>query len=290
MRVAYTTILSAAFAASTIAFPFRGANQKRDEAVEIVTECTTVLVTEYMTAEPSPSPAPVDPVQVNGHNAPGQTDEYTKHFTFTKSHRPRPSSSPTSVPEMTPPPPVVTSPTPTPTPTSIPSTTLEAVVVTTPPPTSTSSTAPSPTAPSAPASGSFENEVLAAHNDKRALHGVPALTYDSTLANFATDVCSSCQFKHSGGPYGENLAAGYPSPAAAIQAWYDEENQYDYAAGQFSSATGHFTQMIWKNAKRMGCGIKECNGANGTPGKFLTCNYDTGNVIGQFVENVPPRK
>ncbi|KAG0130217.1 CAP domain-containing protein [Tuber indicum] len=287
MRVAYTTILSAAFAASAIAFPFRGGNQKRDEAVEVVTECTTVLTTQYVTAGPSPSPAPVDPVQVNGNNAPGPAHEYTKYYTFTKSRRPRPSS-PSSVPETTPPPPpVVTSPTPTPT--SIPSTTLEAVVVTTPPakPT-TSSAAPAPAAPSALASGSFGDECLSAHNSKRALHGVPALVYDSTLADFASGVSGTCQFKHSGGPYGENLAAGYTSPAAAIQAWYDEQSQYNYSAGQFSSATGHFTQMVWKGAKKVGCGIKECNGANGTPGKFLTCNYDTGNVIGQFVENVPP--
>lgn len=41
-------------------------------------------------------------------------------------------------------------------------------------------------------------------------------------------------FKHSGGPYGENLAAGYPTPEAAVKAWYDENTQYDYAAGQFS--------------------------------------------------------
>jgi len=97
-------------------------------------------------------------------------------------------------------------------------------------------------------------------------------------------------FKHSGGPYGENLAAGYPSPAAAIQAWYDENTQYDYAAGQFSSATGHFTQMVWKAATKVGCAVQTCNGANGTPGVFLTCEYDTGNVIGQFVANVLPPK
>jgi len=42
MRVAYTTIISA-LAASALASPLRGENQKRDDAIEIVTECTTVL-------------------------------------------------------------------------------------------------------------------------------------------------------------------------------------------------------------------------------------------------------
>ncbi|PWW72626.1 PR-1-like protein [Tuber magnatum] len=289
MRVAYTTILSAALAASALAFPFRGANQKRDEALEIVTECTTVLVTQYVTAGPSPSSSP-EPVQVNNDDVPAPAEEYTKYHT--KSRRPRPTvyPSPSQAPETTPPPPaVVTPPIETPIPTSTPSTTLKPVTV--------SSVAPAPTTPSvstsgapAPDSGSFEAEVLAAHNDKRALHGVPALTYDKALADYAAGVCSSCRFEHSNGPHGENLAAGYSSPSAAIQAWYDEEKLYSYSSGGFSSETGHFTQMVWKSATKLGCAVKACNGANGTPGTFLTCNYDTGNVIGQFQANVLPPK
>ena len=42
MRVVYATIISA-LAASTLASPLHGGNQKRDDAVEIVTECTTIL-------------------------------------------------------------------------------------------------------------------------------------------------------------------------------------------------------------------------------------------------------
>jgi len=42
MRVVYATILSA-LAASALASPLHGGNKKRDDVVEIVTECTTVL-------------------------------------------------------------------------------------------------------------------------------------------------------------------------------------------------------------------------------------------------------
>ena len=32
--------------------------------------------------------------------------------------------------------------------------------------------------------------------------------WNETLAEFGEDVASGCVFEHSGGPYGENLAAG----------------------------------------------------------------------------------
>lgn len=137
-------------------------------------------------------------------------------------------------------------------------------------------------------SGSFDDECLKVHNEYRAMHGAGPLEWDNEMANHASGVSGTCVFEHSGGPYGENLAAGYDSAAAAIKDWYDENTLYDYATGDFSSGTGHFTQVVWKGAKKVGCAIVTCDGQNGTPGKFLTCNYDTGNVIGHFQENVLP--
>jgi len=51
------------------------------------------------------------------------------------------------------------------------------------------------------------------------------------MANHAEGVSATCIFEHSGSSYGENLAAGYDSPDAAITAWYDEKDQYN---GDFS--------------------------------------------------------
>ena len=36
------------------------------------------------------------------------------------------------------------------------------------------------------------------------------------------------------GPHGENLAAGYPSASAAVDAWYGEISDYDFSNPGFS--------------------------------------------------------
>lgn len=106
------------------------------------------------------------------------------------------------------------------------------------------------------------------------------------MASYAKSVSAKCIFAHSGGKYGENLAAGYSTPAAAIDAWYEENTSYDYVAGMFSSATGHFTQMVWKGASSFGCGMVTCNGSGGTPGDFLTCEYNTGEYPFDFFPRI----
>ncbi|KAF8242283.1 PR-1-like protein [Wilcoxina mikolae CBS 423.85] len=136
----------------------------------------------------------------------------------------------------------------------------------------------------------FSQQCLDSHNKYRAQHGAPALEWDSDMANHAESVSSTCIFQHSNSDYGENLAAGYDSPESAIAAWVNEEDQYSYSAGQFDMATGHFTQVVWKSAKKVGCASYDCEGKGGTPGKFFTCNYDTGNVVGEFVQNVLPKQ
>lgn len=132
--------------------------------------------------------------------------------------------------------------------------------------------------------GSFEQGIVDYHNQVRAQHGAPAMVWNSTIAQFASDYLASdnCVFKHSGGPYGENIAMGYSDTLSAMEAWYDEYTLYDYAAGQFSSSTGHFTQMVWVDTTSVGCALDACDGR-----PFLVCEYyPRGNVIGYFTENV----
>ena len=76
--------------------------------------------------------------------------------------------------------------------------------------------------------GTLSAEIVNLHNSLRARHGVSNLVWSNTLASFANGVSSSCQFKHSGGPYGENLAYGYGSATAAVNAWYNEYSSYNY--------------------------------------------------------------
>lgn len=64
---------------------------------------------------------------------------------------------------------------------------------------------------------------------------------------------------------------------------------YDYGKAKFGEKTGHFTQLVWQNTTKVGCGAVECNNdaKNGAKGWFVVCEYDpAGNVIGEFEANV----
>lgn len=148
---------------------------------------------------------------------------------------------------------------------------------------STSSTTSSDSEPTA--SSGFEADILNAHNEKRALHGVQSLSWNDTLAKYAADYaassfsCDNVQLIHSNGPYGENLAAGYSGGFDPVDAWYDEIKQYDFSNPGFNEATGHFTQLIWKSSSQVGCARVKCDNSWG---QYTICEYSNsrGNVVG----------
>jgi uncharacterized protein YkwD len=136
-----------------------------------------------------------------------------------------------------------------------------------------------------------QQKLLYAHNKIRVLHHAPKLVWDDELASYAERYANKCEFKHSKTPYGENLAAGYPSIYDAVNAWYAERAYYSYTKPGFSNETGHFTQLIWKSSKKIGCAYTLCNGKNGTPGYYLVCEYSpAGNIVNKdhFAKNVLP--
>jgi hypothetical protein len=52
-----------------------------------------------------------------------------------------------------------------------------------------------------------------------------------------------------------------------------------------SPTTGHFTQLVWKSTRQVGCSRHECDGD--VKGWLLVCEYaPSGNVIGAFERNV----
>ncbi|KAL2682731.1 hypothetical protein Neosp_007186 [[Neocosmospora] mangrovei] len=132
----------------------------------------------------------------------------------------------------------------------------------------------------------FTSALLNSTNFYRDEHNVSSLSWNRTLEEFATDYLDDnddCKFEHSGGPYGENLAIGYLNVTASVEAWGDERDDYDFKKGEFSKATGHFTQLVWKDTTDVGCGRKLC----GDRGWYLVCEYwPRGNVIGQFTDQV----
>ena len=148
-------------------------------------------------------------------------------------------------------------------------------------------------APSARAGGVTPEEqqtILSLHNSYRAQHCVPPVTWSNELAAAAQKYAEGCWIAHDGkkGKVGENLAwGGDRTAASAVDAWYKEIEDYDYKKPGFASATGHFTLMVWKGVKQVGCGVATCYfGAI----RYWVCRYTPqGNWAGQFPQNVPPR-
>ncbi|KAF8967011.1 hypothetical protein BGZ46_000238 [Entomortierella lignicola] len=138
-----------------------------------------------------------------------------------------------------------------------------------------------------------QQSILDAHNKYRALHQAPPLTWNAKSAAFGDAWIQACQFQHSHGKHGENLAAGYKDFKSAIAGWYNEVKSYNYNNPGFSGATGHFTQVVWKSTKTVGCAKKYCSNSKWT---IYICEYDPpGNIVSAdnayFKANVlPPKK
>ncbi|RWS04098.1 pathogenesis-related protein 1-like protein [Dinothrombium tinctorium] len=117
----------------------------------------------------------------------------------------------------------------------------------------------------------------------------PGLVTDLDLVTFAqkraNELSEKCGFDHEGNKgsgYGENLAAGYRTCEKVVDAWYNEKK--DYTEPKFTPKVGHYTQLIWKSTKKIGCATApHCKF-----GSVTVCNYyPPGNMYGQFEENAP---
>ncbi|KAF2842867.1 PR-1-like protein [Patellaria atrata CBS 101060] len=175
------------------------------------------------------------------------------------------------------------------------------ILITAPAPAPTPSTSSSYTS-----DREFRDAVLNSTNTYRAQHNASDLHWNDTLADYARDWAEGCQFGHSNGPYGENLASGYPSPAAAISAWGNEREDFNFNDPDFEDETGHFTQLVWKNTTAVGCAAVDCSTDNEedeedddddddgegrrAPGWYVVCEYwPRGNVLGAFEGSVQGR-
>jgi hypothetical protein len=147
----------------------------------------------------------------------------------------------------------------------------------------------------------FENDILRYHNNARFANGIKTpLVLDKALTQRArdwaehiklTNNCSLQKQEHSGkGP--ENIYVGWgdsivnPKGALeAVQGWYSECSDYkpsdDLVPKNFNEV-GHYTQMMWKDATKVGCARVECPNDKAA----IVCNYDKGNVGGQFKQQV----
>ncbi|UPJ44139.1 hypothetical protein IVB40_08875 [Bradyrhizobium sp. 40] len=144
------------------------------------------------------------------------------------------------------------------------------------------------------------------HNKRRAMHAVPALTWDAGLTSNAqawVDQCRTAKnsdgdefFCHQGdcgpgNPFGENLSFHYgepaQTPANVVEGWYCEINAYDFDNPVWrgggtkgcgpednpDKVNGHFTQVVWKDSAKLGCAKKTCS-LGGNEGTLWACEYD----------------
>jgi uncharacterized protein YkwD len=145
----------------------------------------------------------------------------------------------------------------------------------------------------APGGASLDGKaLLAAHNRARQRHCAPPLRWSKKVAASAerwaaTLRARGCPLQHSGGEYGENLAAGTAGTldaATVVELWYREVKDYSWKRGGFSMSTGHFTQLVWRATDELGCALAQCRGID-----LWVCQYaPPGNVQGQYRDNVLP--
>jgi pathogenesis-related protein 1 len=141
----------------------------------------------------------------------------------------------------------------------------------------------------------IEDAILAAHNSARAaVSPAPAspiapLSWSPDVAAAARAWADGCQFKHSGGKYGENIYASAGASTMAndvVASWVSEAKDYDYGANSCTATCGHYTQVVWQKSTTLGCAVRNCSTNSPFKGfsqwQFWVCNYDPpGNFNGQ---------
>jgi pathogenesis-related protein 1 len=122
------------------------------------------------------------------------------------------------------------------------------------------------------------------HNAARAAVGVGPVSWDNNVAAYAQSYADQrrgdCALRHSdsGGRYGENIFWGSAgkawSAADAVGSWVGEKQYYHHATNSCSApagqSCGHYTQVVWRNSKAIGCARVVCDNNRGV---FITCNY-----------------
>lgn len=135
------------------------------------------------------------------------------------------------------------------------------------------------------ASDSLSKEMLAAHNAVRAKVGVPALSWSDELTSvaqqWAGELIAKNQFAHHPHPqYGENLfeiAGASATPSRVVNAWASEASNYDYHTNTCRGRCGHYTQIVWRDTKAIGCAA-----ARGGGREVWVCEYEPhGNTVGE---------
>jgi len=148
--------------------------------------------------------------------------------------------------------------------------------------------------------------MTAAHNEVRAgVDDMQGLVWSDELAEFAQQWADylakdrTCAMRHrpkegrAPHNYGENLYWAGPfrrpggqdemqhiTPDEVVESWAKEAADYEYKNNSCRTGRvcGHYTQIVWKQTARVGCGRALCADES----QIWVCNYDPpGNFLGQ---------
>ncbi|MEV6155298.1 CAP domain-containing protein [Nonomuraea sp. NPDC052129] len=151
-------------------------------------------------------------------------------------------------------------------------------------------------------SAAFLAEALAEANALRAEHHAPPLVLDQELVEYARSRAASrseypdTEAGHNGlrEGTGENLFWGAGSKqrpldaGKAVAEWYEENKGYDFTDPENVADCGHFTQLVWRESRRMGAGRVAGRGPDFFETYIVFVFEAPGNKPGHFAENVRP--
>ncbi len=135
------------------------------------------------------------------------------------------------------------------------------------------------------------------HNQLREKHfqGYPLIrsaSLEQDAQNYANYLAKTGKFTHDptnrSHKYGENLYAfsrnATPNLKKIILKWYKEQQYYNYSSNQCQSGKvcGHYTQIVWKTTKKVGCASAQYKKGRFKGGYVTVCKYyPYGNIIGK---------
>jgi hypothetical protein len=131
-------------------------------------------------------------------------------------------------------------------------------------------------------------DMVKSHNHYRSIQCASGLSWSQSIASGAQEWANKCTKSHSPGAFdansgfGENLAwGGVLSGTGAVDLWYSEVGNYSFKNPVWSTAVAHFTQVVGKGSKQIGCGVTRCGNEN-----YWVCRYSPPgnfNVSTQYV-------
>jgi pathogenesis-related protein 1 len=136
-----------------------------------------------------------------------------------------------------------------------------------------------------PGSERMHRDMLEAHNRVRSAVRVSPLTWSSELAataqSWADQLLAEHRLRHHASPrYGENLyliSGASATPNDVVSAWASEAHEYDDATNSCHSRCGHYTQIVWRSTRQVGCAR-----ARSPSMEIWVCEYSPpGNYVGQ---------